>query len=184
MGIAIVDLDFRFLQVNRALCEITGYSSDELTKLRFTDITHPEDIDVDVQLAEQVFKGSRNNYQIEKRYIKKNGEIVWIHLSATVIQDEEGKPLYGLGMILDMTDRKRKEQEYAKLRNTFEDTLAEIKTLKGLLPICSYCKKIRDGEGNWDPFEIYLQNHLDVKFTHGICQECAQREFNNDLCDG
>src|SRR4029079_19057245 len=78
MGMALVALDGQFVRVNRVLCEITGYTADELTKLRFQDITHSDDLRVDAALAGQLGRGEIPRYQLEKRYVRKNGSIVEI----------------------------------------------------------------------------------------------------------
>ncbi|MCL6471501.1 MAG: PAS domain S-box protein [Firmicutes bacterium] len=110
IGMAITGHDFKFLRVNPRLCEMTGYTEEELTKMTFADITYPEDIDTDVQLARKLFKGEVPFFNIEKRYVKKSGEIFWISLSASLIRDEQGNPLYGLGMIEDISERKKAEE--------------------------------------------------------------------------
>jgi PAS domain S-box-containing protein len=80
LGLALVGRDYRFLKVNGALCQMVGYSEAELVQTAFTDITHPEDIRADVELAEQLFKREIPFYRIEKRYMKKTGEIIWVRL--------------------------------------------------------------------------------------------------------
>lgn len=110
IGMAITGHDFKFLRVNPRLCEMTGYTEEELTNMTFADITYPEDIDADVQLARKLFKGEIPFFNIEKRYVKKTGEIFWINLSASLIRDEQGNPLYGLGMIEDISERKKAEE--------------------------------------------------------------------------
>ncbi len=111
LGMAIVGLDYRFVKVNATLCHMLGYTEEELRKRSFVDITHPDDIDMEVQLAQRVFKGEIPFYELEKRYIKKDGAVLWIHLNASVICDEEGKPLYGIAMIEDISERKQKEEQ-------------------------------------------------------------------------
>lgn len=95
IGISVVDLDGRFLEVNKAYCEMLGYTQQELSKLTFADITHPEDASKDLQQAEQLFKGEIPSYQLEKRYIKKNGEILWVNLTGTMICAGGGKSAMG-----------------------------------------------------------------------------------------
>jgi PAS domain S-box-containing protein len=109
IGMALVALDGRFVRVNRVLCEIAGYSSDELTGLTFQAITHPDDLDADLTLLDQLARGEIPRYQLGKRYIRKDGTIVDIELSSSVLRSREGAPLYYIAQIQDITDRKRAE---------------------------------------------------------------------------
>ena len=109
IGMALVALDGRFVRVNRALCEIVGYSSAELTGLTFQAITHPDDLDADLALAGQLARGEIPRYQLGKRYIRKDGTIVDIQLSASILRSREGAPLYYIAQIEDITERKRAE---------------------------------------------------------------------------
>jgi diguanylate cyclase (GGDEF)-like protein/PAS domain S-box-containing protein len=104
MGIAIVDLDYRIAKVNETLCRMVGYTQEEITGKQFIEITHPEDIDSDLQLADRVFSGEIPYYKIEKRYIKKNQEILWVKLTASVIREEHGVVLYGLAIVEDISE--------------------------------------------------------------------------------
>ena len=119
LGLALVGRDYRFLKVNSSLCEMVGYPEAELIRKSFTDITHPDDVRADIQLAEQLFKREIPCYRIQKRYVKKTGEIIWINLSASVIRDHHGEPLYGLAMVEDVTEGKR-TQEHAFARQKLE----------------------------------------------------------------
>ena len=87
IGMGLVALDGRWVRVNRALSEITGYSPDELTKLTFQDITHPDDLQMDLELTERLFRGEIPRYHLEKRYIRKDGSIVDIMLNASVLRE-------------------------------------------------------------------------------------------------
>lgn len=109
LGIAIIGLDYRGVAVNATLCEMVGYTEDELTNLSFGDITHPDDIAADVEYLNKLSRGELSSYKREKRYIKKNGEILWVHLTVSVIRDDQGKAVYFLSVIEDITERKRAE---------------------------------------------------------------------------
>ena len=78
---------------------------------------------------------------------------------------------------VELTERKRIEEERKKLIKELQDALAEVKTLSGLLPICSSCKKIRDDEGNWNHIEVYIRDRSEADFTHGICPECRKKLY-------
>lgn len=109
VGITVLALDGQFLQVNPAFCEITGYSVEELIELSFQDITHPDDVKVDRLYARQVLTREINGYSLEKRYIRKDGSLVWVKVTASAVGDAEGKPMYALGIIEDISNRKRVE---------------------------------------------------------------------------
>ena len=79
------------------------------------------------------------------------------------------------GIDRDITSRKKAGEERERLFNELSDALANIKTLRGMLPICSYCKKIRDDKGYWDQVDSYISKHTDTVFSHGMCPECAQK---------
>jgi PAS domain S-box-containing protein len=106
VAMALVGDDFRLTEANGAFCRLTGYSPSELARLTFTDITHPDDIDADLRLARQVFAGELRSYSIDKRYVRKSGEIVWVGLTVSVIRDDAGRPLKGLGIVQDISERR------------------------------------------------------------------------------
>ena len=87
IGIVVADLDYKIVNVNQSFCEMLGYTAEELATLTFIDITHPEDIDSDMHLAEQLFERKISSYQLEKRYIKKNQESLWVNLTVTLVRD-------------------------------------------------------------------------------------------------
>jgi PAS domain S-box-containing protein len=110
IGMALVALDGRFIRANRALCEIVGYNSAELTGLTFADITHPDDRETDRAAAGQLIRGEIPRYQREKRYLRKDGTIVDVMLSASLLRDRVGAPLYFVSQIEDIRERKRAER--------------------------------------------------------------------------
>lgn len=109
VGMAHIGLDGRFLRLNDRLCSTTGYSRNELQALTFQDITHPDDLNSDLQLADQLWDGKIPSYTIEKRYIRKSGEAVWIALTASVVRDEQGRPEYGIAVVENISSRKAAE---------------------------------------------------------------------------
>lgn len=176
LGMVISDQHYSVLKVNKALAGMLGYSEQELLERNIEDMTYPEDVEKSVKLSRQVLKGKIPLFSIEKRYIKKSGENLWVNLTATTIRDEEGNVLYAMGMVEDISKRKIAEQEKELLISQLQDALANIKTLKGLIPICAWCKKIRDDKGYWKKVETYLEEHSDASFTAGICPKCLHKE--------
>lgn len=106
IGMALVGLDGRWLMVNRALCGIVGYAREELLGLTFQEITHPEDLAPDLELIRRLWAGTIPWYEMEKRYIRKDGCTVWVHLTASVVRDGDGSPLYAIAQVQDVTARR------------------------------------------------------------------------------
>lgn len=110
VGIAHLSLDGHWLRFNDAICTITGYSREELLTKTFADITHPDDIGADWQEAQRLLTGDISHYAMDKRYIRKDGSIVWVHLTGSVLRDEDGKPERFIGVVEDITRRRLAEQ--------------------------------------------------------------------------
>src|SRR5215218_5466259 len=109
-GMALVGTDGRFLRVNRSLCEILGYTERELLGKTFQETTHPDDLEVDLEHLRQLLVRVVRTYQTEKRYLHKDGHVVWTLLSVSVVHDEENEPLYFICQIQDVTERKKVEK--------------------------------------------------------------------------
>ncbi len=109
-GMALIAADGRFLQVNHSLCTITGYSEDELLATSFQAITHPDDLAENLDLLKQALDGTLPSYQLEKRYVHKEGPIVWVLASVAVVHDDQGRPIHFVSMVEDITLRKRAEE--------------------------------------------------------------------------
>jgi PAS domain S-box-containing protein len=114
IGMALVATDGHWLKVNHALCNLIGYTPDELMQKTFQDITHPEDLDEDMGHVHQMLAGEIHYYQMEKRYIHKDGHVVRVLLSVSLVRDDQGTPLYFISQIQDITERKTSEQKMAE----------------------------------------------------------------------
>ncbi|AXR62344.1 PAS domain-containing sensor histidine kinase [Leptospira mayottensis] len=106
VGMALVSLEGKWLEVNSSLLDIIGYSRDEILKLTFQDITHPDDLTADLNLLQETLEGKRDSYRMEKRYFHKNGSTIWILLIVSLVRDSQKKPLFFISQIQDITDRK------------------------------------------------------------------------------
>ena len=113
IGEAIVGLDGRFLEVNRALCEIVGYSEAELLTRTFQDITHPDDLESDLQLVRQILAGEIRTYQMEKRYLDNEGNHVWALLNVSLVRGGTGEPSYLIALVQDITERRSEREKIA-----------------------------------------------------------------------
>jgi hypothetical protein len=125
IGIALASCDGQLMQVNQAFCQMLGYTKAELTALNFVAITHPEDLVDELPYLEQIRNGEISTYQLEKRYLKKNGEIFLAHLFAGSVRDQQGQLMYGIGMIKDITESKHAKQELQR-QTQYRQLLAEI----------------------------------------------------------
>jgi PAS domain S-box-containing protein len=103
-------LDGRYLKVNRAFCQMLGYSEQELLRMTIADVTHPDDLEANASLRQRAKEGLLERFRLEKRYIHKNGEVIWADLSATIFRDEAGTYLYSIGQHQNITERKKAEE--------------------------------------------------------------------------
>lgn len=110
IGMAHVAVDGRWLRLNRKLCEIVGYSREELLGMTFQDITYREDLDSDLAHVQELLAGRAKRYSMEKRYIRKDGSLVWINLSVALLRDAQGAPKYFISAVEDISARKRMEE--------------------------------------------------------------------------
>ncbi len=134
LGIALSGHDFRFMQVNPALCEMLGYTAQQFQYLRFPDVTHPEDVLKDQELSRKLFKGQIPFYRVEKRFIKQNKEVLWVNLTSSMVWDEERTPLYSLSFIEDISERKQLENIKDDFLNTVSHELrTPLSIVKGAI---------------------------------------------------
>lgn len=130
IGMALVSLEGRWLKVNQSLCQLLGYSEEELLKTDFQTITYPEDLAVDLNKVQLLLAGRISSYHLEKRYIKKDGSILWILLSGSLIRDSDKQPLYFIAQIQDIDARKKAEEELKYL--AYHDALTGLANRKQL----------------------------------------------------
>lgn len=114
-------------------------------------------------------------FDIEAPFVSATGKRIWIRAIGELDIRENKKILRG--SFQDISDRKNYEFQLQKLIEELNHKIAEIKTLKGLIPICSYCKKVRNDSGSWDQIEKYVREHSDAEFTHGFCPDCIKKLY-------
>ncbi|MBL7649855.1 MAG: PAS domain S-box protein [Candidatus Hydrogenedentes bacterium] len=123
IGKALVSPEGRWIRVNRATCDFLGYSEAELQTKGFQDITHPDDLAADMEFVAQMLAGTIPNYRMEKRYIHRDGHLVWALLSVSLVRDHRGEPLYFISQIVDMTETKRAAEELHRSQKQLSDIL-------------------------------------------------------------
>jgi PAS domain S-box-containing protein len=127
IGMAQADVQTgQWLRVNHKMCAITGYSADEMLKMRILDITHPDDRKKDWEEFQRVVKGEAPDYRLEKRYIRKDGSVIWVNANVTIIRDVAGQPVRTIAAIEDITERKASEQQIRQLSQAVEQTPISI----------------------------------------------------------
>jgi diguanylate cyclase (GGDEF)-like protein/PAS domain S-box-containing protein len=135
IGMALVAPDGRFLRTNRSLCDLLGYREVELLEKTFQDITHPDDLDADLDQVRRMLVGEIRAYQMEKRYFHKEGQVVWILLSVSMVHDEEGEPLYFVSQIQDISERKRAEQKIRAAEQRYRTLVEQIPAVTYIDPV-------------------------------------------------
>ena len=111
VGMTLVDLSHRFVEPNKRLCQMLGYSADELTKLTFQDVTHADDVSLDMALLDQLVAGEIDSYELEKRYVQQDGSLLWGRLAVSVLRDETGGLAYFVSQIEDVTEVRKARTE-------------------------------------------------------------------------
>jgi diguanylate cyclase (GGDEF)-like protein/PAS domain S-box-containing protein len=116
-GVAIVDLDGTFLHVNQKLARIVGYSGAEMADITFQQITHPDDLDADLAQVDALLAGEIDSFEMEKRYLTKSGELIWVLLACAIVREEDGSPRHFISQVQDISERKRLEAHTYELAN-------------------------------------------------------------------
>jgi diguanylate cyclase (GGDEF)-like protein/PAS domain S-box-containing protein len=155
MGIGIADLHGTPIQSNTALLDMLGYTHEELIQLNFADFTHPEDINEDLSLMQDLIKGKINSYTIEKRYILKTGHIIWAKLTVSLVRDRLNEPEFIIAMIENITDAKKALEELEQSRKTVAIINDELKKLNVKLEHLSLYDGLT-GINNRRSFDEYL----------------------------
>jgi PAS domain S-box-containing protein len=114
MGIALVGTDSRPILTNTALQKMLGYTGEELSRMPSRDFTHPEDCAVDEELYGQLIQGTRIGYQLEKRYIRKDGQVIWARLSVSLARETQGRAIFAIAMVEDITERRQMEAQFVE----------------------------------------------------------------------
>jgi PAS domain S-box-containing protein len=175
IGMALVAPDGSWLKVNPALCRLLGYAESELLKTNFQAITHPEDLEGDLQHVKEMLAGTRETYQMEKRYLHKDGSVIWALLSVSLVWRADGKPAFFISQVQDISARKEAEEELQRSNSRLKKALAERDRLKEeLLTICAWTKKVQV-DGKWVPVEVFLKERLGIQTSHGISDEALKK---------
>jgi PAS domain S-box-containing protein len=172
-------LNFKPIFFHGSVEKITGYTEDEFVSGNPTwdQLILPADLDAALTDGGKMLRVPNFSYEREYRILTKDGRIKWVHEFAKNICDESGQPEFIEGVIYDVSDRKKIEEEKGLVIQELQKALSKVKQLSGFLPICSSCKKIRDDKGYWNQIESYIRDHSEANFSHSICPICAEKLY-------
>lgn len=155
-GIAHVSPDGNIMKANRMFCTITGYSYDELLKLKFSDITHPDDLLLEMKDVERVLSNEIDNINIEKRYIHKKGHVVWVSLRSSIVRENDNI-LYAIASISDITENKILQEELIKAKDKAEESETKLKEAQSMAKLGHWELNLVTSKLHWcdSVFEIF-----------------------------
>ena len=171
-GIVLMDVEGRVVESNLQFAHMLGYSMEEMSSLAVSDweVAHSEE-EVRAMFAMVDTTGQK----LVSRHRRKDGTFYEVEISANGAVF--GGRKYILAVCRDISEAKRAEREREALIRELQEALTEIKALRGILPLCSYCKKIRDDQGYWEQVDVYIRKHSRADVSHGICPDCAKKFF-------
>ena len=120
IGIGVMGLDRRIIDANPAICRMYGRTREEMIGMNAAQVTYPEDDSVSLQLFNELVSGERNSYEMDRRYIRKTGQVFWTHVTMSSVRGADGKPMYLVGMVLDIDEQKRAAEELHKSQAQFQ----------------------------------------------------------------
>lgn len=148
VGLALVAPDGRFLHVNASFCAMVGYDEEEMKQKTFADITHPDDVERDRVGVQELREGRRKMYETEKRYLRKDGGVVWVQLKSSVIRDKDGRILYFIADAMDITPRRIAEEELRKAKERIEEEARNAKKFQRAVESATDSIVITDAQAN------------------------------------
>lgn len=176
--LCVLDFSGHFKRLNPAWERALGFTRAELMARPFIEFVHPDDRARTLEQNAAVRRGG-NALGFENRYMCRDGSCRWLRWNSTPIM--VGKTIYGVAR--DVTEAKLADQERERLVSELRQALAEVKRLQAILPICSYCRKVRDDENYWHTVEEYIAAHTGSQFSHSICPGCMERHVEPQLRD-
>jgi len=165
--LCFLDFNGYFKRINPAWERTLGYTREELMSRPFIEFVHPDDRERTLK-QNALVRGGGQALAFENRYLCKDGSFRWFRWNAA--PDSSERVIYSVAR--DITESKKAEEEREQLVRELQSALAEVRTLREILPLCSYCRKIRDDENYWDTVENYIARHTSTMFSHSICPSC------------
>jgi PAS domain S-box-containing protein len=174
-GLIITDLGGIIRFANPSFCKMFDYLSTEIIGKNAAELFSTKEVRTfaDVISIVDISRDDTEEFVVEKN----DGESFIVELSASNVTSVSGKIVGRMASFVDITKRKAVEADREQLIKKLQDALDKIKTLRGIIPICASCKKIRDDKGYWNQLENYIKEHSEADFSHGICPDCAKKLY-------
>jgi PAS domain S-box-containing protein len=174
VGYFLVDVRGRIREANLTGADMMGVSRRQLTGELFAFFIEQGDLAAYERHRKETFR-SQTPQTCELKIQPRNAPAFYGRLQSTIADNVDDKAGLIRNALIDISERKRAEEEREKVISELKIALGQIKTLTGLLPICAGCKKIRNDSGYWEQVEQFLSEHTEVTFTHGMCPECLEK---------
>lgn len=174
--LCMLDFDGCFARLNPAWERTLGFTREELMSRPFIEFVHPDDRERTLEQNQRVRRGEQA-LSFENRYVCKDGSFRWFLWNAA--PDSGERLIYSTAR--DITERKQAEEERERLVSELQRALAEVRELRAIIPICAYCKSIRDDANYWQSVEGYFAAHTKSRFSHSICPDCMRTEVEPQL---
>lgn len=182
-----MDENLQITYMSPSITKLRGYTAEEAMAQSLNDILTPASLEtamnnyareMGIEAQESGELHRTRTLELEERC--KDGSTIWTETIFSAKRDKDNRFVGILGITRDITERKRAAEERERLIEERRRALSEIKVLSGMLPICSYCKKIRNDEGYWEHLENYISDHSDAEFTSGLCPDCSKKYFQRN----
>lgn len=151
IGICVVDRNMKVVDVNHAYCAMLGRTEAEVMDAHIPDFTHPDDVDRDAMAMPQVLSGEIEQYKADKRYVRKDGAVVWARILVTAILDPSGR---------------------SSLAFSMAQVINEERALRGILPVCPSCKRVREQDGKWTDLDTFVRASANAALSRERCPDC------------
>ena len=151
VGICVVDRNLKVVDVNAAYCDMLGRTEAEVMQAHIPDFTHPDDRVRDLEAMPRVLSGELPHYKVDKRYIRKDGEVVWARIVVTAVLDPSGT---------------------SRLAFSMAQVITEERALRGLLPVCPSCKRVREQDGRWTDLNTFVRATANAAIARQNCPDC------------
>ncbi len=165
-AITVHDLQGKILSWNKGAAKMYGYAEGEAVGMDIAQLVPPNKRTEALQYLQRLLSGEIIE-SFETQRITRDGEVLDVSLVLTCLRDDSG----------NIDSIATTERDITGLKNELRRKEAEVKTLRGLLPICASCKEIRDDQGYWHQIESYIRDHSEAEFSHSICPKCAEKLY-------